>query len=201
MKVILISGSHRQGSQSARVAAYLQNRFDALRLEVETELMDLAHVDIPIWDEGLSNNDKKWVEKWLPVKQKLMAASGFVIVSPEWGGMVPPRLKNLLLLCNHEVMGHKAGLIVTVSSGRGGSYPVNELRTSGYKNSKICYIPEHLIVRNVNRVLNGDEPAEKEDRYLRERIDFTLPLFVKYCEALQVVRSGGFDFAAYPNGM
>ena len=201
MKVIIISGSHRQGSQSARVATYLQNRFGALRLEVETELMDLAHMDIPIWDEGVSTNDKKWVEKWLPVKNKLMAASGFVMVSPEWGGMVPPRLKNLLLLSNYEVMGHKAGLIVTVSSGRGGSYPVNELRTSGYKNSKICYIPEHLIVRNVNKVLNGEEPEGKEDRYIRERIDFALPLFVKYCEALEGVRSGGFDFAAYPNGM
>jgi hypothetical protein len=39
-------------------------------------------------------------------------------------------------------------LIIAVSGGAGGgAYPVAELRMSSYKNSRICYLPEHLIVR------------------------------------------------------
>ncbi len=45
-------------------------------------------------------------------------------------------------------------LIVAVSSGAGGAYPVAELRMSSYKNSRICYIPEQIIIRDVENVLN-----------------------------------------------
>ena len=34
---------------------------------------------------------------------------------------------------------------------------VAELRASSYKNNRLCYIPENLIVRNVGSVLNDDD--------------------------------------------
>ena len=42
-------------------------------------------------------------------------------------------------------MAHKPGLIVTVSAGLGGSYPVTELRISSHKNTRLCYIPDHVL--------------------------------------------------------
>lgn len=51
-------------------------------------------------------------------------------------------------------LAHKPALIVFVSSDDGGSYPVAESRMSSYKNSRICYLPEHLIIRNVSTVFN-----------------------------------------------
>ena len=43
------------------------------------------------------------------------------------------------------------GLIVSISSGNGGAYPISELRSSSYKNSHILWIPENIIIRNVKQ--------------------------------------------------
>ncbi len=37
---------------------------------------------------------------WEPYAKRLQAADGFVVVSPEWHGMVPAGLKNFFLYCS-----------------------------------------------------------------------------------------------------
>ncbi|MCB1905163.1 MAG: NAD(P)H-dependent oxidoreductase, partial [Gammaproteobacteria bacterium] len=105
---------------------------------------------------------------------QLRASDGFVIVSPEWHGQVPSGLKNFFLLCSVRELGHKPALIVTVSSIDGGAYPVAELRMSSYKNNRICYIPEQIIVRKVEQVLNDDvqQNDPRNDEYYRQRISW-----------------------------
>jgi len=46
-------------------------------------------------------------------------------------------------------LGHKPALIVAVSSGDGGAYPVSELRMSSYKNNRLCYIPEQVALKSM----------------------------------------------------
>jgi hypothetical protein len=95
-------------------------------------------------------------------------------------------------------------LIVTVSSADGGAYPVAELRMSSYKNNRICYIPEHVIVRNVERVLNDDAAQNNPDAdsYFRERIRYALGILVEYARALVQVRaSGATELGKFKNGM
>jgi hypothetical protein len=95
-------------------------------------------------------------------------------------------------------------MIVTVSSGDGGAYPVAELRMSSYKNSRICYIPEHVIVRHVEDVLN-DDPAsnnERSDSFYRERLQWALGILKEYGVALRHVReSGATKTDKFKNGM
>ena len=111
-------------------------------------------------------------------------------------------LKNFFLLCGADVLAHKPGLIVTVSAGAGGSYPVSELRISSYKNTRLCYIPDHVIVRNVGQMLHGDQPAEEHDEALRGRITYSLRVLVEYAKALQLVReSGVIDLKTFPYGV
>ena len=88
--------------------------------------------------------------------------------------MVPSRLKNLFLFMNVATVGHKPALITTVSGSRGGAYPVVELRSSAYKNSRLCFVPEHLIVRQAEEVMNEGAAKGKEDEYIRARADFAL---------------------------
>ena len=129
-------------------------------------------------------------------------ADGFVIISPEWAGMVPPGLKNLLLFAGPKEVGHKPALIVAVSASRGGSYPVNELRTSGYKNSRMVYIPEHVLVQDVADVLAGETPASDRDAWLRRRIEFADRILLDYAKALIPIRSSGLtEHADFPYGM
>jgi hypothetical protein len=89
-----------------------------------------------------------------------------------------------------------------VSAGTGGSYPVTELRISSYKNTRLCYIPDHVIVRNVGQMLHGDNPCEEHDQALRGRITYSLCLLVEYAKALRLVRASGvIDLKAFPYGM
>lgn len=202
MKITIISGSHRKDSQSLKVAKYVEKRLFELSLCKEVYLLDLANYDIPFWDEGVWQGEEKWKQIWQPIENELNNSEGFIVISPEWSGMVPAKLKNFFLLTSAKSIGHKAALIVTVSASTGGSYPVNELRTSSYKNTKLCYIPEHIIVRNVAEVLNETLNSEnKSDTYLRGRFDFALSLLKKYAEALKIVRESGIDFDKYPHGM
>ncbi len=72
-------------------------------------------------------------------------------VSARMRSSVPAGLKNFFLMFSRFELGHKPAMIVAVSSGDGGAYPVAELRMSSYKNNRICYIPEQLNLRNVEK--------------------------------------------------
>ena len=114
-------------------------------------------------------------QRLAPIKQQLTESDAFIIISPEWHGQVPAGLKNFFLMFNRFELGHKPALIVTVSSADGGAYPVAELRMSSYKNNRLCYIPEQLVLRNIEKILNekADENTdESADEYFKERISW-----------------------------
>jgi len=190
MKISIISGSHRNPSQSAKVAGYIERTLGAEHPGMETWLYTLADNPLPLWDQTLWENNEEWNERLAPLKKKLSGSDGFVIVTPEWHGQVPAGLKNFFLLFNRFEVGHKPALIVTVSSSDGGAYPVAELRMSSYKNNRICYIPEQVIVRHVKQVLN-DDPGNNNaeaDAYFRERISWALGILAGYAAALRPMR-------------
>ncbi len=202
MKYIVVSGSHRQNSQSLKVSKYIQSRLSTL-LSVKSSLIDLGNNPLPLWDESIwSENRPLWDEKWSPLAKDIQSADGIVVTCPEWGGMVPSGLKNFFLLCGNKELGHKPGLIVSVSGSRNGAYPISELRMSSFKNNRINYIPDHVIVREVAQVLNDGAPKDEDEKYLRERMDYSLKVFHEYGKAMRAVRSSGIiDFDAFPNGM
>jgi NAD(P)H-dependent FMN reductase len=202
LKIGIVVGSHRRDSQSRKVALYLQQQLQSLN--AETWLHDLAHDPLPLWDENLGSGEGQWT--FLPgLVEQLQSSDGFVMVCPEWHGMATPALKNFFLLCNVQSgLAHKPALIAAVSGGDGGAYVVSELRTSSYKNNRLCYIPEQLVVRNVGKIFNAD-PAENDPEahsYFVDRADYSLKLLLAYGEALGSVRLGGaVDLDGYPNGM
>ena len=68
---------------------------------------------------------------------------------PEYGGMATPNSK-IFLLCNKGELCHKPGLLIAISSGNGGSYPISELRSSSYKNTHIMWIQKILLIEMLN---------------------------------------------------
>jgi NAD(P)H-dependent FMN reductase len=202
MHLGVIVGSHRQQSQSTRVAAYIAQQLSRLEPTVSVDTIDLAGNPLPLWDESIWQGDTPLLAQWKPFRDRLRKADGFVVISPEWGGMVPPGLKNLLLLASPKEVGHKPALIVAVSASRGGSYPVTELRTTGYKNNRLLFIPEQVIVHDVSKVLAGDTASDDRDAWLRKRIEFALKLLLSYTQAMASVRSSGLtEHPDFPYGM
>jgi NAD(P)H-dependent FMN reductase len=202
MRIGLIVGSHRPQSQSAKIGERITEFLREFAPNASVYTLDLTKTKFPMWDEGVWDGAPEWKKIWDPVSAELKSCDGFVVVSPEYSGMVPAALKNFFLLAGKDEIGHKPGLIVAVSSGRGGSYPVVELRMSSYKNTRINWIPEHMIVRNAENVLNQRESNSDEDSFCRARLTYCLRVLVEYAKALRQVRSSGvLDYANHPNGL
>ncbi|HYQ73484.1 MAG TPA: NAD(P)H-dependent oxidoreductase [Gammaproteobacteria bacterium] len=204
MKIAIISGSHRNPSQSEKVAGHVKHTLQAEHPEITTWLYLLADSPLPLWDQTVWENSPEWNALLTPLREQLAGCDGFVIVSPEWHGQAPAGLKNFFLLFSRFEFGHKPALIVTVSSGDGGAYPVAELRMSSYKNNRICYIPEQVIVRHVEKVLNEDAADNDAgaDAYFRERIRWALDILVGYAGALKPLRESiQIHHKKFGNGM
>jgi len=203
VKITIISGSHRNPSQSEKVARHIE---ETLQQEhgVETWLYALAGNPLPLWDQSLWEDNPEWNQRLAPIREQLTSSDGFVIVSPEWHGQAPAGLKNFFLLFSRFELGHKPAMIVAVSSADGGAYPVAELRMSSYKNNRICYIPEQVIVRNVEKVLNdrAEDNDQEADGYFRERINWSLGILKAYAAAMKPMReSAQVHHDKFGNGM
>lgn len=199
MKVAIVSGSHRSKAESSKVSHFIESELQ--KKGHDTYFYDLRENPLPLWDESIWAGDQKWKDLWGPISAELESSDAAVFVAPEWGGMVPPGLKNFFLLIGKE-LAHKPAMIVSVSGSRGGAYPIAELRQSSYKNSFICYIPDHVIVRNVESVLNGQSAENDDDTFIRHKIDYSLDILSLYAEGLTKVRqSGKLNFKDFPFGM
>lgn len=204
LKIFVVSGSHRPESQSGKVARWIEGALKAQGHE--TDVLDLGRDPLPLWEEGVWEGTDFWKQHWSPVSTRLQSSDALVVIAPEWGGMVPPALKNFLLLSGKKELGHKPGLIVGVSSGVSGTYPVAELRLSGTKNNRLCWIPDHVIVRKVESVLNTPPSAEvtpdSDDDFNRRRLKQSLGALVAYGRAFRGIRgSEEILTAEFPNGM
>ena len=202
MQITIISGSHRHNSQSEKVANYIETAL--MEQGVASSIFSLAGNPLPLWNESLWEENSAWVSQLTSLSKKLAASDGFVIITPEWHGQVPAGLKNFFLLWGQNELAHKPALIIAVSSSVGGSYPVAELRMSSYKNNRICYLPEHIIIRQVTNVLNEDikQNDPTTDAYYRQRIKWALGILERYAQALAPVRAaGGLFNEEFRNGM
>lgn len=197
LNIALVSGSGRRDSQSAKVARYLQQRAIALGYcsAEQSSLIDLGANPLPLWPSADNG-------PWPIYQQQLGAADALIVIAPEWNGMACPAIKNFFIHASKTELAHKPGLLVGVSSGVGGASPISELRASSYKNCRLCYLPEHLILRHVEQLLNTPEADSQDDQRIRARIDYALDVLNKYAIALQPVRASiEFSNTAFANGM
>jgi NAD(P)H-dependent FMN reductase len=115
----VILGTTRVGRQSlhpARLVADQLGKYAA----VETELIDIAKLPLPVNDAGESIKDPGF-------SAKMNRADGLVVVTPEYNHGYPGLLKHALDTCLKEYI-HKAVGIVGVSAGPwGGSRVIENL--------------------------------------------------------------------------
>ena len=197
LNIALVAGSSRNNSQSGKIARVLRQRLIEMGQTTQdtSSIIDLGLAPLPLWpaeDAG----------PWGMYQQQLAAADAVVIIAPEWNGMACPAIKNFFIYASKAELAHKPGLLVGVSSGIGGAYPISELRASSYKNCRLCYLPEHLIVRQVEAVMNEGPAAGEDDLRIRARADYALDILGKYAEALKPVRATiDLSNPAFTNGM
>lgn len=193
MKITIISASTRNNSQSRRVSDYLSSRLT--KLNIENTVLDLNEKRLPLYDD---TGEGPWKELWSEMSNLLEHSDGFVFVSPEWDGMFSVGLHNMFHYADKE-LADKPVLAVGVSSGRGGRYPLQQMRTMGYKNRSFVVIPESLYYDHIKESLV--EGSLTDDRATK-RTDYVLKVLVEYTKALGGVRrSEVIDYEKFPNGL
>ncbi|WP_019614610.1 NADPH-dependent FMN reductase [Psychromonas ossibalaenae] len=184
MKLLVISGSHRKNSQTAKAAKYINNNKNAFK---QSRHIDLCELDLPFWD-ALSDY-KNSSPVWQAAAAQIKEADALILMTPEWAGTASPLIKNLLLMSDLADTAHKPVMLVGTSSGISGTYPVAELRMNALKNTKLIPVPDYLIVRYIDQVLNEQQAVDQHDQNLRDRISYCLDMLNNYAQAMLAVRT------------
>ena len=187
MKLSIISTSQQKNSQSKRVSEIFKNLILEIDNNIECFNLDMFENKIPLWTSEKSEDLSFWKDRLDKISFNLNSSDGFIFVVPEYGGMASPSAKNFFLIFNSGELFHKPGLIVSISSGNGGAYPISELRSSSYKNTHVLWIPENIIIRNVNQFSPGKH-GELIPGWMDDRIKYSLNLLIKYSEYLNPIQ-------------
>lgn len=185
----------RSGSQSLKVTHWLQNYLKSL--DVDTIVLDLHELNLPMFTD-----EQEETEAEQNVLKALDSADGVVFVSPEWNGTMSHGLVNMLHYVGTE-LAHKPVTLVGVSSGRGGHYPLMQMRIMNYKNTHFVVSPESFLVQDVKKILNDDDMSDDaQDASIKKRARYALNVLLAYARALHDVReSGVVDHKNFPNGV
>jgi NAD(P)H-dependent FMN reductase len=111
----VLLGTVRAGRRSAHVAQYIWHELESRR-GIDTQLIDLGEVDLPLMRCRLSESDSP-PPGLVEFSDTLARADGLAIVAPEYKNGYPGALKNSLDYLNAGAFRRKPIGIVTVSSG------------------------------------------------------------------------------------
>ncbi|PKG84918.1 NADPH-dependent oxidoreductase [Colwellia sp. 75C3] len=192
MNLLIISASQRTQSQSAKVAGYLAD--NSIQFSKVSHL-ELCKKRLPLWD-GEDSSKQNDASDWQDINAQLQTMDALILITPEWGGTASPLLKNLLMMAEAADIGHKPVLLVSVVNGISGAYPIAELRMNAFSNNKLVAIPDHLIIRNVEEILNTmnednqpeDSAITRRDKSIRHRIGYSLHTLLHYSQAMKSLR-------------
>ncbi|HVG40260.1 MAG TPA: NAD(P)H-dependent oxidoreductase [Chitinophagaceae bacterium] len=160
MNIAIISASVRIGRNSHRVALFFQNYITQNKL-ASVDLLDLNEYNFPIFDERLRLM-KDPSPQVLQFAEKIKAANGVIIVTPEYNGGYPASLKNAIDLLYAEWK-RKPIALATASDGQfGGTQVTTSLVFSLWKIG-VLLVPAMYPVPKVQEAYNEDgQPTDKE---------------------------------------
>jgi NAD(P)H-dependent FMN reductase len=162
--IALISSSIRTGRRSHWVAQYFEKLITEKKL-ASISMLDLKVLNFPLFEERL---------KYLPTPpesvvafaEKIVAADGVLIVTPEYNAGYPAALKNALDMLYDE-WHRKPVAVATVSAGAFGGAQVTIGLQSVLSKMKVLLVPAPFAVPHVEKAFTPDgiptdpEPTEK----------------------------------------
>ncbi|WP_158587023.1 NADPH-dependent FMN reductase [Motilimonas pumila] len=168
MNLVIISGSQRKNSAANAVSAAVEALTHESQEIIQTEVLTLTDLKIPMWDDALSGEMDLWLGEWQSAQQVLEQADAVVIVSPEWE---ETSLKNFYALCERAGLEGKPSLVVRISSTCRGAYEAKDLSMTNFSYNTAFYVVDHLVVANTDEVtkLRGQSfvmPFACEERLL-----------------------------------
>lgn len=184
MKLVVVSGTHRAGSRTRRVAELVRRRY-AAQEGVEVTLLDLADLPSELLDP--TSLDAR-PEAFAPFQEPVLAADGLVVVTPEYNGGFPGVLK---LWIDHlpfpESFELRPVCFVGLSAGRWGALrPVEQLTALwGYREGFV--FPRRVFLFDVASHL-PDGADDLVPGLARDLLDRQVEEYVDFCRRLRGFR-------------
>ena len=173
----VILGTTRNENESQKVARFLFHKLKQLE-DVKTEILDIGVANFPMLTERVSESNviSESLQVWT---EKIKAADGLIIVSPEYKSGYPGSLKNFLDYLPPGVFRYKPVGISTVSSGvYAGTSCLSQLRQVVIAMAGLV-IPDRFQIGNVQTAfdeslnLSDDRNIKIADKFIRELIKYT----------------------------
>ncbi len=176
VKIVGIIGSLRTDSYSALALQQAADRVEALGAEVD--ILDLREMKLPFCDGGSEYPDYPDVDV---LRDKVKAADGLILATPEYHGSVSGVLKNALDLMSFEHLSGKVTGAISVLGGQSNSNALNDLRiivrwVHGF------VIPEQIAVGQAWQAFDSQgklkdaKLAERFDGFAQSLVDYTVKL-------------------------
>ena len=149
----IILGSIRRNRESIKAARFVLRSLKQ-RMGVETELIDLKELDLPMMEERLRFRDDAG-PNILEFSAKVARASSILIVTPEYSGGYPGVLKNALDYLRPEYRRKPFGIVTVSAVATGGILCLSSLRQI-ILNMGGVPIPAGLMVPNVQQAFDAE---------------------------------------------
>ncbi len=167
MKITIISGTNRPGSNTLKVAKIYQNVLK--EKGIETDFLSLEEHDITHANTNFAALQEEY----------LVPAEKYIIIMPEYNGSFPGILK--LLIDKSDVKRawwHKKVLLTGVSTGRAGNLRGMEHLSGSLLHMKMLVHPNRLPLSTVDRIL--DEENKITDELTLKTIGIQLDEFLAF---------------------
>lgn len=166
---IIVSGTNRPNSNSAKISKYYQKIL--AKKGLKTEIIYLT--DLP---ETMINTErfKQNYEAFKPFQERVSAADKFIFVVPEYNGSFPGILKLFLDCCKFpESFYDKKVALVGHSTGRYGNIRGIDHLTGICNYMHLHVLPMKIHIPSVHQELNESGELFKEDtlKFTHEQMD------------------------------
>lgn len=177
--ITLLSGTNRPNSNTRKVVGEILGVFR--ELGEPTALIDLAQLPPGVFEPS-SYEEKP--AAFAPFADAILAASGLVVVTPEYNGGIPGVLKYFIdLLPFPESFERRPVCFVGLAAGMWGALrPVEQLQAIfGYRNA--CIFPERVFLPGVGKLL--DREGRLTSAELKDRLRTQASGFIEFVRRLR----------------
>lgn len=163
MQIAALGGSLRPSSFAYQVLHLALQKIEDK--SITTDLIDLRHLHLPFCDGSTNYPDYPDVAL---LRQRIQAAKGLLIATPEYHGSVSGVLKNALDLLEEE---HMAGKVVGLIAVTGGVHSTNALNTLRVicRQMRCWVLPEQVVIPHTEE--SFDEQGKLKDFHLEKRVE------------------------------
>ncbi len=182
MKIVLISGTNRPGSQTRRLTKYIESQLQSLMTAGESlELLDL--VDLPLEVFAPTSYQTK-PESFAKFSSAMIASHAMFFVIPEYNDGAPGVLKYFVdMLPFPQSLQHRATGLVGVAAGRFGNLRGVEQIEGVLKYRNAYVYPERTFIPFVDKAL--DESGEPKDEGTLKVLNSQILGFLEFARKTQ----------------